>query len=149
MNKAPNKATKVMLLITGIFLIITIYTAYYRYSKIQKAINTTGKITGFREETVEKRENNRTKKTTFYYPNFEFKNQSGTLINIESNVGKGNSPDYSIGEEIEIMYSPTDSHDAQINSFFGLWLPTFVLSIFTIVFSIVTYIIIKKENSPY
>lgn len=104
MNQVPNKkVTKVMLIISSIFLVSTVYAAYYRYSKIQKAINTTGKITGFRVETEEKRQKNRTKKTTFYYPKFEFKDQSGKVINIESNVGKGNSPGYRIGEEIEIM----------------------------------------------
>lgn len=145
MEKEKSKAGKIMLIITIIFLAITLYVTYCRYDKIQKAIITTGKIVRFREKIEEKRENNRTKRTTFYFSEFEFKDKTGRLVNVKSNAGKGNSPAYNIGEEIEILYSPDDSSDAQINDFSSLWLPTFVLGIFTLIFSFVTYIIRKKE----
>jgi len=145
MKREKSKAARILLIISIVFLTITLYVTYYRYAKIQKAIFTTGKIVGFTQKIEEKKEKKSTKTTTFYYPEFEFKDKTGKLINVKSNAGKGNSPAYNIGEEIEIMYSPDDSSDAQINDFSSLWLPTFVLGIFTLIFSFVTYVVRKKQ----
>ncbi|MEL1255332.1 DUF3592 domain-containing protein [Flavobacterium sp. DGU38] len=145
MQREKSKAAKVLLIISIVFLAITLCVTYYRYAKIQRAIFTTGKIVGFTEKIEEKKEKKRTKTTTFYYPEFEFKDKAGKLINVKSNAGKGNSPAYNIGEEIEIMYSPDNSSDAQINDFSSLWLPTFVLGAFTLIFSFVTYVVRKKQ----
>lgn len=144
-NNTKTKAIKIMFLICGILLVATLYTAYYRYDKIKHAIKTTGKIIGFREEVSEKRENNRTTKTTFYYPKYQFKNESGSIVTVQSNVGTGNSPSYELDEEIKVMYDPNDNQDAQIDSFFNLWLFTIILGGLTLCFTFITFVIKKSS----
>lgn len=58
--------------------------------------------------------------STIYKPVVHFIDQNGQKIKFTSSTGSNESCGL-IGQKVEVLYRPTDPHNAEINSFFNLW----------------------------
>ncbi|RZJ51460.1 MAG: DUF3592 domain-containing protein, partial [Chryseobacterium sp.] len=126
------------LIFVGIILLgITLYMGYDKYEFIENAIKTKATITSYR--TTTERESSKSgkkrtsKNTTYYYPILEFKDSQNRLTKVESNVGHGNSKPYSVGSQVEILYSKENPQEAKINSFLNQWLFTTIVGVLFLV----------------
>lgn len=146
---------KLFFLVLGIIcFVITVKLIINSIDYLNNSIRTKGIITGYRVEVVEKIEKERTKKTDFYYPKFQFKDQYNNVIEAESNVGKGGSIAYEEGSEVEVLYMEDDAQEAIINSFSNLWMGPVILVIFSFFFLAIGYyiptvdhlLLTKKDN---
>jgi len=59
-------------------------------------------------------------RNTYYYPVFEFKDLQGIKRRLRSSTGSS-PPSYSIGAEVQVLYSRDDPASAKIDSFRDLW----------------------------
>lgn len=141
--------SKVLLLIGIVFLGIAVYMGYNKYTFLENAIKTKAIVVSYRtttEKETRKNGNKRTtKNTTYYYPKFEFKDIQNRLIQVESNVGQGNSKPYSIGSQVEIVYSKENPQEAKINSFLNQWLFTTIVGGFSLLFLIIAFAFQRKK----
>lgn len=55
-----------------------------------------------------------------YYPVIKFTPPSGDPITFESNSGSS-SPEFRLGEQVEVLYNPKKTDSPMINSSFSLW----------------------------
>jgi small-conductance mechanosensitive channel len=55
-----------------------------------------------------------------YRPVVRFNNKNGDTVEFVSAHGS-RPPRYTVGQEVEVLYQPTDPHNAEINAFFPLW----------------------------
>ena len=138
------------LLIVGLILLgIASYLGYNKYTFLQNAITTKVTVISYRTTTdteTKKNGNKRsTKKTTYYYPTFEFKDNQNRLTQVESNVGQGNSKPYSVGSQVEIVYSKENPQDAKINSFFNHWLFTTIIGGLAIILLFLAFAFPRKK----
>lgn len=83
-----------------------------------------------------------------YSPEVSFTDPDGKVFSFTSNLST-NSPNYTVGETVSILYNKSNHQDAKINTFFQLWFGTMILSILGIVFfviglSILIYKIINR-----
>jgi hypothetical protein len=60
-------------------------------------------------------------------PVVRYEDARGNLITFTSEIGNYPSPDYAIGEEVEVLYDPDDPRHAEIGDFMTLWLIPVVL----------------------
>ena len=141
--------SKVLLLIGIVLLGIAVYMGYNKYTFLENAIKTKAIVISYRtttEKETRKNGNKRTtKNTTYYYPKFEFKDIQNRLIQVESNVGQGNSKPYSIGSQVEIVYSKENPQEAKINSFLNQWLFTTIVGGFSLLFLIIAFAFQRKK----
>lgn len=141
--------SKVLLLIGIVLLGIAVYMGYNKYTFLENAIKTKAIVVSYRtttEKETRKNGNKRTtKNTTYYYPKFEFKDIQNRLIQVESNVGQGNSKPYSIGSQVEIVYSKENPQEAKINSFLNQWLFTTIVGGFSLLFLIIAFAFQRKK----
>ncbi|UFH33711.1 DUF3592 domain-containing protein [Chryseobacterium sp. C-71] len=141
--------SKGLLLIGIILLGIAVYMGYNKYTFLENAIKTKAIVVSYRtttEKETRKNGNKRTtKNTTYYYPKFEFKDIQNRLIQVESNVGQGNSKPYSIGSQVEIVYSKENPQEAKINSFLNQWLFTTIVGGFSLLFLIIAFAFQRKK----
>ncbi|WP_084680299.1 DUF3592 domain-containing protein [Chryseobacterium luteum] len=132
------------LLSIGILLLgIALYMGYNKYTFLENAITAKATVISYRTTTdteTKKNGNKRTtKKITYYYPTFEFKDAQNRLTQVESNVGHGNSKPYSVGDQVEIVYSKENPQNARINSFLNQWLFTTIVGSFSLLFLIIAF----------
>jgi hypothetical protein len=141
--------SKGLLLIGIVLLGIALYMGYNKYTFLENAIKTKAIVVSYRtttEKETRKNGNKRTtKNTTYYYPKFEFKDIQNRLIQVESNVGQGNSKPYSIGSQVEIVYSKENPQEAKINSFLNQWLFTTIVGGFSLLFLIIAFAFQRKK----
>ncbi|KQN47266.1 hypothetical protein ASE98_25350 [Pseudomonas sp. Leaf48] len=71
-----------------------------------------------------------------FKPVIEFTAANGQQVEFTS-LGSSNPPAYSVGESVEVLYSPSDVQSAKINSFSALWGGFLVMLILGVVFSCV------------
>lgn len=138
------------LLIVGLVLLgIASYMGYNKYTFLQNAVTAKATVVSYRTttDTETKKNGNRrsTKKTTYYYPTFEFKDHQNRITQVESNVGEGNSKPYSIGSQVEIVYAKENPQDAKIKSFLNLWLFTTIVGGFAMIFLLLAFTIKGKR----
>lgn len=69
-----------------------------------------------------------------YKPVIEFTAGNGQRVEFTSLVSS-NPPAYSVGETVEVLYTPTDVQEAKINSFSALWGGFLVMLILGMIFS--------------
>lgn len=141
-----NKLKLFFLVLGIIFLVVTVKWIINSVDYLNNAIRTKATITDYRVEVVEKIEKERTKKTSFYYPKFQFKDKHNNVIKAESNVGAGGSRAYEVGSQVEVLYMEDDAHEAIINSFSNLWMGPIILGIFSVVFLAIGYFIPTVDN---
>lgn len=64
-----------------------------------------------------------------YSPYFEFKDSKGKLIRGKGRVSSENPDTYKKGEYLNILYLPDNPESCCIDSFFNIWLGTFICSL--------------------
>lgn len=140
---------KGLLIIGLILLCIASYMGYSKYNFLKNAITTKATIISYKTTTdteTKKNGNKRsTKKTTYYYPIFEFKDNQNRLTQVESNVGQGNSKPYSVGSKVEIVYSKENPQEAKINSFLNQWLFTTIVGGLSLLFLMIGFVSLRKR----
>jgi len=141
--------SKGLLLIGIVLLGIAAYMGYNKYTFLENAIKTKATVVSYRtttEKETRKNGNKRTtKNTTYYYPKFEFKDIQNRLTQVESNVGHGNSKPYSVGSQVDIVYSKENPQEAKINSFLNQWLFTTIVGGFSLLFLIIAFAFQRKK----
>jgi hypothetical protein len=128
MNKLINTVTVipdwlwVLLGIGAVSLIASVWTWRSEKNFAERAIHTTGQVTGFVERMSKQR--------TFFYTKFSFKTTDGRVIEITSRVSDGDKPQESIGDAVPVLYDPEDPQRAHIDDFSQGKLLTWALAIF-------------------
>jgi len=111
--KNIQKSTKkgnIIFAILGIALLgLTIYLYINTRDFIHTAESTTGIVVDLQYDS--------SGDSDVYYPIVSFVDDQGKEIDFRGSSGS-NPPSYQVGQEVSILYSPDDSHDAKINSFF-------------------------------
>jgi hypothetical protein len=112
---------------------------HYKVSK-----KTIGKVIEFK--TWEKFDSKRAKNSIMYSPIVKYKvPNSNEEFTHESNLSTSDTPDYEIGEEVEILYNPEAPHDAYINSYSELLFGPFLYAILGFSFTGVGLIFLKNS----
>jgi hypothetical protein len=85
-------------------------------------------------------------KFTTYAPIVTFTTADGRSFKFRSQVG-GDEKDYSIGQQVTVLYSPADPMNAEIKAFSPLWFPVIALSViglFFVAFSVGMMALLKR-----
>jgi hypothetical protein len=72
-------------------------------------------------------------KFTTYAPIVTFTTADGRSFKFRSQVG-GDEDDYSVGQQVTVLYSPDDPMNAEIKAFSPLWFPVIALSVIGLFF---------------
>jgi hypothetical protein len=105
----------------GLSMLVGAVLDYYSTTSfLEDALSAEGTITDFEE-----RHNDG---SVTYSPVVQFVDDDGQLIEFISSVGRGRSV-YSLGEKVEVVYSPSDSQVAFLDGFFSLWGGTLITAI--------------------
>jgi hypothetical protein len=116
----------------GAGMLVSVFSTYRDTSAfVTAAIKTEGTVIGSAQS--------RSSRKITYNPVVQFTDQNGQTIRsiAVADMAKSRSSDYVSGEPIEILYLPTDPHNARVNSFLSLWAgPIFMGSIASIFFLI-------------
>lgn len=123
--------------------------AFYLYLDKQTFVKKAEIVDGKVVELLVRRSSN----SIMYTPVVSFITKEGSKIEITSSVSS-NSPSYSVGETVAIIYDPKEPNKADINGFESLWLAVLVVGIlgmafFLVGFCIVLYGIRKQRNKLY
>ena len=63
----------------------------------------------------------------YFKPRIRFSDNHASAIEFTANVGS-NPPAYSVGDQVEVIFSERGEHMPRINSFFSLWGSTLIMS---------------------
>ncbi|NGP88423.1 DUF3592 domain-containing protein [Fodinibius halophilus] len=112
---------------------------------LDKAISTQGTVT---DMVVRRSSDSRT-----YSPAIQFADSRGNSYEFVSNTSSS-SPSYSRGENVDILYLPSDPQEAEIDSFFSLWGGPIIFGglgfiFFAIGGGLIIYPIIKKRKDEH
>jgi hypothetical protein len=138
------KKTKLVSIGLILFGIALIFWAIAQFNETTDFITNGNKTTATVIEMIEEYDEG----DPLYAPVFEYTNELGEKIVFESNV-KSNPPSYKVGDTENIIYMP-NTDDARIDSVWGLYLFTIVLSIIatiSIIFGVISFISPKKISS--
>lgn len=105
-------------IIAGLGMIFGSFLSFNHTQEFIKAASTA-------EGTVIEMRQERSKKSITYFPVFKYQTQQGKIIHVKSSVGT-NPPEYQIGAKVNVLYHPNNPNEAEINSFWSLWLLTVV-----------------------
>lgn len=136
-----TKLVSIGLILFGIALVLW---AVAQFNETKDFITNGNKTTATVIEMIEEYDEG----DPLYTPVFEYTNEQGETIVFESNV-RSNPPSYRVGDTENIIYMP-NTDDARIDSIWGLYLFTIVLSIIatmSIIFGAVFFISPKKISS--
>lgn len=115
------KVIAIFLFLAAAFELVLGGVFYWRTANfIKSAQQTSGLIV-----ELEKRESNDESGAT-YYPIYTFTDNSGVEHRITARNGTY-PPAFEVGEKVTILYPPNDPKDAEINSFWSLWLWPIIL----------------------
>lgn len=73
-------------------------------------------------------------RSVVYHPVVRYSVNGGREYRFRSNTGS-NPPAYRQGEEVEVLYQPTNPGDARINGFFALWGGSVILGVLGLAFT--------------
>jgi len=130
--KSNTKVIRVVFALIGLGILAGDYVLYARTDDfVSHAKTAVGKVNDlvFRSSSS----SSSSSSSGSYFPVVEFQDDRGQQVVFESNMGSG-SPDYHPGDAVEVLFDPTDSHNARINSFLALWGVVLFVSIFGGVF---------------
>lgn len=96
--------------------------SFYNYNQTQRFISSSVSTSGIVSELRASVSDG----SRVYYPTIQFKNQQGETIETELNIGS-NPPEYTVGEQVTILYDPNNPQDANTNSFLSLYFVAVVL----------------------
>jgi len=83
--------------------------------------------------------------TNYYYPRIRFEASDGESYEFRSSTGS-NPASYTLGDEVEIVFSAQDPHQSLIYSFAELWGAILALSLFGSVCIIIPLAVAKSLN---
>ncbi|MTC71622.1 MULTISPECIES: DUF3592 domain-containing protein [Providencia] len=127
--KIKNIIFTVFLVIGILFLLGTAFSLYSSMNMTKNGVETTGIVTDLDVSVSED-------KSKSYFPIIEFTTQDNQKIEFRSSMGSS-SYRGSIGQSIDVLYDPTNPHDAVINSFFGIYALSIFCGIFGVVFTLI------------
>ena len=113
------KTVKYVFTLVGIGMLVGAFVIYKNTSAFLAEASKT-------EGTVIDLAQSRSSDSITYKPVVRFIDQNGRATEFVSTTGS-NPPSYSKGQKVEVLYRPTASEDARINSFFSLWFGSLVL----------------------
>ena len=99
----------------------TVFGSFLSFNHTQEFIKTASTVEG----TVIEIRQKISKKSITYFPVFKYQTHQGKIVHIESSVGT-NPPNYGVGAKVNVIYDPNDPNQAEINSFWSVWLLTVV-----------------------
>ena len=112
-------------LISFPFLGIGLYEAYQNQKQIAASIKTSGTVVDNSYATV----NHDGTLSGAYYPVVEFTLATGTAVRFNDGIGSL-PPDYAVGDQVAVLYNPTDPKDARIYTWKRIWfVPTLFIAI--------------------
>jgi hypothetical protein len=117
---------RIFLAIGGLILLLSSWLYSRERAFVTHATRTTGTVTELHYET-------NTKGGSAYYPVFSFADARGQSVTVRSRIGS-NPASRHVGEAVPILYDPADPQHASIESYFNLYLGSFIVSIFAVVF---------------
>jgi len=121
------KKTKLISIGLILFGIALIFWAVAQFNETKDFITNGNKTIATVIEMIEEYDED----SPLYTPVFEYTNELDEKIVFESNV-RSNPPSYNVGDTENIIYMP-NTNDARIDSIWGLYLFTIVLSIIAII----------------
>ncbi|MCF4970609.1 DUF3592 domain-containing protein [Nostoc sp. CMAA1605] len=95
--------------IGSILLVVGIVLTLKTRSFVATSVITQGTVIDFK------------RRSKVYYPVVEFTPSSGDTTVFEANSGSS-TPEFQMGQQVEILYSPQQPNDAVIHSWLNLWL---------------------------
>lgn len=101
-----------------------------------------GRIEGFEERESTTRRNGVTRKKILHYPVFTFKDEQGADHRVTAG-GSQSKSDYTVGQEVAVLYNPENLQDARINNYSQIWLGPCAFIIMGSVFAGLGFIIYK------
>ncbi|MFV0480931.1 MAG: DUF3592 domain-containing protein [Campylobacteraceae bacterium] len=135
-----------MRVIGFVFLLITLglcAATFHQYTTskdfLDNGLRAVGTVEGYETRTSKDSDG---KSSTYYHPVVSFTDKSGEIVLFTSSLGTG-SRSYAINEKIEVLYHEANPENATINSFLSLWFSTIILGIFSVIFLIISFFIIK------
>jgi hypothetical protein len=130
-------ASRILGLLSVLPIIALLFVAIYLYHSAKgfmgRAVSCQGKVVEMR--STQNSQNGTT--TTEYAPVYTFTDSAGVTHRGESDT-YSNPPSYSVGDPIALLYDPNNPQDVRINSFWSLWLGTFLSFALTIPFIFTT-----------
>jgi len=137
-----NSLLKYSVLAVGVLLLlVAIFTTYRAINYTQNAVTTTGRVIGFAEFMDLEAEGG-----IMYAPVILFKTADGNEIELEAN-SRSSSPEYEVGEEVEILYLPSDPSNATISSFFSIWGVSTIFALIGVIFTIAGVFVARSQGS--
>lgn len=88
-----------------------------------------------------------------YYPVVEFSTPNGRQVEFQSNSGSS-PPSYNQGEQVSVLYEPSNPEAAKINGFFSLWGGALIVggigSVFGLIgCGIMAYVALKNRSNAH
>ncbi len=125
-------------LVAGIiFLVVSSYFFEKSYTFVQNSEVTVGVVSKLKHKSkrdpIKQRNKGVKRLKTTYYPVITFRDRDNNEVTFVSDLGREKGAQ-SVGDEVEIFFNPDNPKDAEINSFFSLWMLPTGLLFFGIVF---------------
>ncbi|MEE1925812.1 DUF3592 domain-containing protein [Pseudomonas sp. 148P] len=103
---------------------------------VANAMATTGVVVEVKERNGES--------AKYFYPVVAFRNENGQRVTFSPGLTRG-SPDYEKGERVPVLYLPGRSEEAQVDSFFNLWLGSLIQVVMVLPFLLLSYYMMKTS----
>ncbi len=127
---------KVSKIIKFIFIIVgsgMLTWTFFIYNDTRKFLKTSVETQGTVIKLSESVSNSSSDNSIMYRPVVQFTDNEGNLIEFSSSTSS-NTPSYSIGEKVEVLYNQESPGDAKIKGFFSIWGKTTILGTLGVVF---------------
>lgn len=129
-QKIGNWVGLIFMALGGIMLVIVFFNTYSTLSFEGKAVHAKGKVIDYATHQSEDDDGH---STTMYAAVFEYRFNGQNYQSTTST--SSSSPDYSIGQEIDVLVDPKNASDAMIDNFSEKWFLALVLGIMGTVFT--------------
>jgi len=116
----------------GFFVVsaIALTVAVARYTSTKRFLRTASTCAGTILENIRRTDN---EGQPCYHPRFAFETPDGREMVVESSFGT-NPPSFRPGQQVVVLFDPSEPKDARINTFAQLWGVAIVFGIFGSVF---------------
>lgn len=102
---------------------------------VNRAVTTVGVIVDMHEEVEQ---SGRDAGETFHYPVIRFQTSSGAPIQFQSSINS--SSDYSVGEQVTVLYAESCPDEATVKEFTSPWVLSIIMAAFGAVFTISAFV---------
>ena len=126
MNKTLKIFKYIFMIVGATMFVGALYIAIKTSEFKETAITTNGTV-------IELLETKGSSNSITYKPLVLFTDMKGVEVRFSSS-NSSNPPSYSVNEKVEVLYSPNNSQDAKIKTFFSIWGSVIILGILGITF---------------